>query len=250
MIHIDNPYTDPYFNLAAEEYLFHTSNENIFMLWQNDPVVVIGKHQDAAKEINKPLAKEKNIRLVRRLTGGGAVYQDQGNFNLTLIGNRHTVANDKLLKAIRNFLHSLQISAWIDERKNICINRFKISGSAQGVYKDRWLYHATLLFSSDLAILQSILQPDNPFATISQLICVESVKSPVTNIRDYLPDYISIYQFKQRLMEYMISFFPFSQSYIFTPKDLAAIYYLKENKYATNLWNYRISSFPYPVASI
>ena len=195
MIYIDNPYTNPYFNLAAEEYLFHTFKENIFMLWQNDSAVVIGKHQDAAKEINGQVAKARNIRLVRRLTGGGAVYQDKGNFNLTLIGSRYTIANDKLLKAIRNFLHSLQVSAWIDERKNICINRFKISGSAQGVYKDRWLYHATLLFSSNLEILQSILQPSKSFSTVGQLISVDSVKSPVANICEYLPDYIAINQF-------------------------------------------------------
>lgn len=240
MLCIDNPYTHPYFNLAAEEYLFKTVKESVLMLWQNDPAVVIGKHQDAAREINSRLAARRGIRLVRRLTGGGAVYHDRGNFNLSLIGDRYMTGDDRLLVTLRDFLRSLGVEAWMDERKNIRVGSRKVSGSAQGVYKDRWLCHATLLFSSDLETLQAVLEPDGEVPSDGNTVSVPSVKSPVANLCDYLPLSLTAAHFRRRLFLYLSGSFPSRRPYIFTPADLSAICYLKENKYETRVWNYRV----------
>lgn len=240
MLCIDNPYTHPYFNLAAEEYLFKTVKESVLMLWQNDPAVVIGKHQDAAREINSRLAARRGIRLVRRLTGGGAVYHDRGNFNLSLIGDRYMTGDDRLLVTLRDFLRSLGVEAWMDERKNIRVGSRKVSGSAQGVYKDRWLCHATLLFSSDLETLQAVLEPDGEVPSDGNTVSVPSVKSPVANLCDYLPLSLTAAHFRRRLFHYLSGSFPHPRPYIFTPADLSAIRYLRENKYETRVWNYRV----------
>lgn len=240
MLCIDNPYTHPYFNLAAEEYLFKTVKENVLMLWQNNPTVVIGKHQDAAQEINARLAARQGIRLVRRLTGGGAVYHDRGNFNLSLIGDRYLTGNDRLLVTLRDFLRSLGVEAWMDERKNIRVGSRKVSGSAQGVYKDRWLCHATLLFSSDLETLQAVLEPDGEIPSDGNAVSVSSVKSPVANLCDYLPPAVTFAYFRRSLFHYLSGSFPNPHPYIFTPADLSAIRRLKEDKYETRVWNYRV----------
>lgn len=244
MLCIDNPYTHPCFNLAAEEYLFKSVNESVLMIWQNDPVVVIGKHQEAGREINGPLAAGRGIRLVRRLTGGGAVYHDRGNLNLTLIGNRYVASESRLVETMRDFLRLVDVEAWVDERKNIRIGSRKVSGSAQGVYKDRWLHHATLLFSSDLETLQAVLDPgDSPGREPSgrPRIAVESVRSPVANVSEYVRRDITLPVFRRRLFDYVAGCFPHPRPYIFTPRDLSAIRYLKENKYDTRLWNYRMT---------
>lgn len=242
MLCIENPYTDPYFNLAAEEYFFKSSAENVFMLWQNAPCVVIGKHQDVAKEVNYPLARKKQIRLARRLTGGGAVYHDGGNFNLSLIGERGMVCAAQLTEMLCNFLLSLGIAAHADGRKNIRIGGFKVSGSAQSVYKNRWLFHATLLFSSDLETLAAVLQPAPEVRPAPGVVSVDSERSPVANVSEYLPGYITYSAFRTRLWEYVFSSFFQPVRAIFTPKDIAAITWLKENKYRTDLWTYRIAS--------
>ena len=88
MLYINNPYTDAWFNLAAEEYLLKNFSDDIFMLWQNEPSVIIGKHQNAWDEINRNYIQEKHIKVVRRYSGGGAVYHDSGNLNITFIQNR------------------------------------------------------------------------------------------------------------------------------------------------------------------
>ena len=85
MLCINNPYTDAWFNLAAEEYFLHSFQENVFMLWQNEPSVIIGKHQNVWAEVNMDFVRDHRIKVVRRYSGGGAVYHDAGNLNFTFI---------------------------------------------------------------------------------------------------------------------------------------------------------------------
>lgn len=309
---IDNPYTDPYFNLAAEEYLFRERRENFFMLWRSTPSVVIGKHQDATRELDGEAAAARGVRLVRRLTGGGAVYHDLGNFNLTFIGDCRLVRADRLTEAIAAFLRSLGLPVRSDERRNLWIDGKKISGSAQSIRKERCIHHATLLFASDLETLRAVLRPaggvaekrspeplrtDDPrpaerqtagqwpdtyrpdtagcpdrrtgndeppacertqanapgqtIATDAPSFSVESVRSPVTNICEHLLRPLTLGEFRRNLFAFGSSLLTPGEPYLFAPRDLAAIGYLKTNKYATYLWNYRVrSSYRLPVPNV
>ena len=160
MIYIDNPYTDAWFNLAAEEYLLKNFSDDIFMLWQNEPSVIIGKHQNVWDEINRNYIQEKHIKVVRRYSGGGAVYHDSGNLNVTLIQNSKELASGTFTARLIAFLATFGIRAEADERQALTIDGLKISGSAQSIHKGRILHHATLLFSTDLYRLATALRAE------------------------------------------------------------------------------------------
>ena len=189
MLCIHNTQTDPYFNLAAEEYLLKNFKENIFMLWQNEPSIVIGKHQDVWAEVNLKFVQDQQIKIARRFSGGGAVYHDPGNLNLTFIETGQIMQTDKYTIQIMNFLKTLGVHVEMDERKGLTIGGFKISGSAQSIHKNRYMHHATLLFSTDLDRLVTSLKstsrqtPEKTGGKRSTF--VKSVRSPVTNITVY-----------------------------------------------------------------
>ena len=206
MLCIHNTQTDPYFNLAAEEYLLKNFKENIFMLWQNEPSIVIGKHQDVWAEVNLKFVQDQQIKIARRFSGGGAVYHDPGNLNLTFIETGQIMQTDKYTIQIMNFLKTLGVHVEMDERKGLTIGGFKISGSAQSIHKNRYMHHATLLFSTDLDRLVTSLKstsrqtPEKTGGKRSTF--VKSVRSPVTNISAHLPASISIQHFKKALLYY------------------------------------------------
>lgn len=135
MLYIDNPYTDAWFNLAAEEYLLKNFSDDIFMLWQNEPSVIIGKHQNVWDEINRNYIQEKHIKVVRRYSGGGAVYHDSGNLNITFIQNSKELASGTFTARLIDFLATFGIRAETDERQALTIDGLKISGSAQSIHK-------------------------------------------------------------------------------------------------------------------
>lgn len=219
MLNILNSNTDPYFNLATEKYLLKNSSQDIFMVWQNEPSVIIGKHQDVNAEVNRDFARENQIKIARRISGGGAVYHDLGNVNLTFI-ERHSKYNfSKYPVMIIDFLNTLGINATQDKRLGLEINGLKISGSAQYVYKDISLFHATLLFSSNLMMLENVLLKSK---NSTKMKFVKSVNSPVTNICEHLKIPMLIGDFKKKIM----SHFP-GESYTFDKKDLASIEQLK-----------------------
>ena len=196
MLCIHNTQTDPYFNLAAEEYLLKNFKENIFMLWQNEPSIVIGKHQDVWAEVNLKFVQDQQIKIARRFSGGGAVYHDPGNLNLTFIETGQIMQTDKYTIQIMNFLKTLGVHVEVDERKGLTIGGFKISGSAQSIHKNRYMHHATLLFSTDLDRLVTSLKSTSRQAPKKtggkRSTFVKSVRSPVTNISAHLPASISI----------------------------------------------------------
>ena len=143
MLYINNPYTDAWFNLAAEEYLLKNFSDDIFMLWQNEPSVIIGKHQNVWDEINRNYIQKKHIKVVRRYSGGGAVYHDSGNLNITFIQNSKELASGIFTARLIAFLATFGIRAEADERQALTIDGLKISGSAQSIHKGRILHHAT-----------------------------------------------------------------------------------------------------------
>ena len=186
--------TDPYYNLAVEEYLLKNSTEDYFLLWQNEPTVVIGKNQNAFAEINLGFTKEKGIRVARRITGGGAVYHDLGNLNFSYISNEDCgeIDFDIYTKPIINALLEMGLPARLSGRNDILLDEKKISGNAQAHYGGRVLHHGTLLFDSELGILSSALNTD-----IEKLKAkaIKSTRSRVTNIKPYLNSDYSISDF-------------------------------------------------------
>ena len=140
-----NTFTDIYFHLAAEEYLLKQETDSVFMLWQDTPSVVMGKHQSVQLEVNREWAEEQQIQIARRFSGGGAVYHDLGNVNLTFIETVSRLPDFSLyLHRILDFLKLIGLPAKGDERLGIYLDGLKISGSAQCVHKNRVLYHCTL----------------------------------------------------------------------------------------------------------
>lgn len=242
MLCINNTYLDPYFNIATEEYLLKNFSEDIFMLWQNEPSVIIGKHQNVRAEINLDFVKDNNIKVVRRFSGGGTVFHDMGNLNLTFIETNNNVNFNKFTQEIIDILSQLGIKAESDARRAINIDGLKISGSAQCVHKDRVMFHATLLFSSDLSSLVTTLEAktykDDNKENTSRKVYVKSVKSPVTNISKYVPDSYSIEDFKNLIMNHFIKKNANNKVYTLDEQDIIRIQHLKERKYLTPEWNF------------
>lgn len=242
MLYIYNKSTDPYFNLAAEEYVLKNFNEDCFMLWQNATAVIIGKNQNALAEINLDYVKENNIAVVRRLSGGGAVFHDLGNVNFTFITNDTDdfVNFSKFTAPIIGVLNDeFSIKAELSGRNDLTINDQKFSGNAQYNYKERVLHHGTILFASSIAnISDSLKVKPSKFEGKS----VKSVKSRVTNISSHLSSPLTIEEFINRTMDYVKKNNDSDgKIYEFTENDIKAITKLRDEKYATWEWNYGTS---------
>jgi lipoate---protein ligase len=236
MVCIDNPYTDAYFNLAAEEYLLEHFCGDVFMLWQNEASVIVGKNQNVAAEVNLDFAREHHIKVARRHTGGGAVYHDAGNLNLTFIETDDRPDFGKYTKRILAMLSAIGIEAQADERNSIYIDGLKISGCAQFIRKNKILFHASLLFSSDLSNLSATLNSSYTDTETKQY--VKSVKSPVTNICDHLSEPLQLSDFKSMILNDFLGNAGNSM-YAFSREDTSSINRLKKEKYVTNNWNFQ-----------
>ena len=234
---IYSPFTDIYFHLAAEEYLLKQGNEDIFMLWQDTPSVVIGKHQRLRSEVDQEWAEREPLHLARRFSGGGAVYHYWAIVNLNFIDTTPRLPEFvTYLQRTLDFLNSMGLMATGGERLGIYLNGLKISGSAQCLYKDRVLYHCTLLYDTDLTALHQALNPE-PMVddeTLSSVYAVPSVRSEVTNIRKHLSAG-TVTDFKEKAFLY----FSKSQSVsAFTREEIEAINQLREEKYIQKEWIY------------
>jgi lipoate-protein ligase A len=229
--------TDPFFNLAAEEYLLRNSEEEFFMLWQSIPAVVTGKHQNALAEINYRFLRESGIPVARRLTGGGTVFHDQGNINFTFIRKGEPgklVDFAAFVNPVILFLKSLGIEAHEGPKHEILTNGMKISGNAEHIYKNRVLHHGTLLFNTDLKILHESIRQDKKKYTDK---AVQSNRSTVINLSDCLHNRMPLENFKRSLFSFILSH---SGGKPFLPDDhqKQAIQKLANEKYKSWEWIY------------
>lgn len=238
MRYIDNTISnDPAFNLAAEAYVFNTMGltEECFMLWQNHNAIIIGRNQNTLEEINRDYTKEKDIKVVRRLSGGGAVYHDMGNLNFTFIRNNEDASDFSFFaQPIIRALDHFGVRAEFTGRNDITVDGKKFSGNSQYRKKGRVLHHGTLLFDSNLEVLGQALKA-KPEKMITK--GVTSVKSRVTNLAPYLKGCSGVNDFKTSLVEAM-DFDEVLEPYVFTEKDILAIEKLRDEQYDTWNWNY------------
>lgn len=235
MRYIISENTDAYFNLASEEYLLKHTDEEIFYLWRNDNAIIVGKNQNTLSEINVDYVKEKNIKVVRRLTGGGAVYHDLGNLNYTFIENKKKNFNDfrGFCEPITTALNEMGVEAEFSGRNDMTIEGKKFSGTAQCKYKDRVMHHGTLLFSSVKADISGALKPrEIKFSGKS----VKSVSSRITNISDHLEGDMDVIEFRNRVMKSVAG--GIDQVTTFSDQEVSEIIRLRDEKYAKWEWNY------------
>jgi len=227
-----NDTINPYFNLATEQYLMDTESEDVFMLWRNDRSVIIGRNQNAYAEINHAFVEEHDIPVVRRLTGGGAVFHDPGNLCFTFIVNRESCPEmdfSRFCRPILEALRALGVPAELSGRNDMVADGRKFSGNAECVYGDKVLHHGTLLFSADLSRLAGALNVDEEKVRSKG---IKSVRSRVCNLSEYLPD-LSVTDLKARLEEAVDA-----EPVAFSSEQLDGIHALVNSKYATWEWNY------------
>lgn len=238
MLCIHHRGTDPYFNIATDEYIFKHLKEDCFMLWRNDNAIIVGKHQNTLAEINIDYVKEHGIKVVRRLSGGGAVYHDLGNLNysFTKTGeNSEVVDFKKYTLPIIEVLQNMGVNARFEGRNDLTIDGKKFSGNAEHVFKNKVLHHGTLLFTSEMKNVSGALKI-NPLKYSDK--AVKSVPKRVTNISDHLKVPISLEEFTQKIMDHIVSTHDDCVLYEFTKTDLAAIKKIRDEKYASWEWNY------------
>ncbi len=236
MLCIYNPSTDPYFNLAAEEYFLDCCREDVFMLWRNEPAIIVGKFQNSLAEINLDYVKEKHIKVVRRQTGGGAVFHDLGNLNFTFIESDSSGNFRTFTEPILEVLHQLGVDARFEGRNDLTIDGMKISGNAQCVHHGRTLHHGTLLFAAEMTDLSQALKV-NPLKFQDK--AVKSVRKRVTNISEYLTDkQFTVMDLADCIMRHVHSTRTEASTYQLTDVDKQAINRLVDEKYSTWEWNF------------
>ncbi|KSU84126.1 MULTISPECIES: lipoate--protein ligase [Fictibacillus] len=241
MLFIDNRnITDPRVNLAIEEYaLKHLDiNQTYLLFYINEPSIIIGKNQNTVEEINADYVREHNIHVVRRLSGGGAVYHDTGNLNFSFItkddGNSfHDFKKftDPVVKA----LNKLGVHAELTGRNDIQVDEKKISGNAMFTTKGRMFSHGTLMFDSEIENVVSAL---NVKMDKIQSKGIKSIRSRVTNIRDHLDQDMTMDEFKQTLLAYLFEEFEEVPRYELTEVDWEKIYKISEQRYDNWDWNF------------
>ena len=241
MIYVINNRDNPFFNHGAEEYLMNNFDEEIFMLWINKPSILIGRNQNTLSEINLDYIKKNNILVVRRLSGGGAVYNDLGNINFSFITYRNSSDTqgkngfEKFALPVINALQALGINAVFTGRNDITIGNKKISGNAQCFQKDKLLHHGTLLYNCDMSKLSLALK-SKPVKFSDKSI--KSVGARVTNIADHMKEEMTLFEFKEYLKSYVIETHNIQRIYEFNDKDLEEINKIARERFETWEWNY------------
>lgn len=239
MRYIINNSNNPYFNLAFEEYCLMNIdvNEDYYILWQNEPSIIVGKNQNTIEEINPRFVEEKNINVARRISGGGAVYHDLGNLNFTFIGkfeDLSKVSFEKYARPIIEALSTLGIEAQLSGRNDITIDNKKISGNAQKLVRNRLMQHGTLLYDVNINDLVEALNVKMDKITSKG---IKSVRSRVTNIKEHLNTDMDVNEFKELIHRFLSDNYK-SEEIVLSDEDIDNIKKLSKEKFGTWKWNY------------
>lgn len=237
-IHLKN--TNPFFCLAAEEYLLKNFSEDIFMLWQSEDTIVLGKHQNALGEINYRFVRNNNITVARRISGGGTVFHDAGNVNFAFIKNVSSpveISFKMFTAPVVDALAKMDVIATTSGRNDLLIEGKKISGNAEHVFKNRVLHHGTLLYNSDL---KNLGQAIKVVAGKYESKAVQSNRSEVANISSFLKKQLSVEEFIQFMLKVQLE----NQGvelYELSGTDNRVIQKLSEDKFENWEWNFGYS---------
>jgi len=238
MFIIDSPSHDAFFNIASEEYLLTKfPTEDIFLLYINAPSIIVGKFQNTLAEINLDYVNDSNIKVVRRLSGGGAVYHDLGNLNFsfhTLLGTNDFLDFGEFTSPIIKILKDWNINANLEGRNDLLVDGKKFSGNAKLAKGGKMIQHGTILFNSEMSVLSDALKV-NPLKFIDK--ATKSNRQRVTNLIDFLPTGATIEVLKQKLIDEILKDFA-GKVYNLTDEDIQGIEKLTKEKYETWDWNF------------
>lgn len=241
MLFIDNKgITDPRMNLAIEEYCLKNLdiNETYLLFYINEPSIIIGKNQNTVEEINTEYVEANHIHVVRRLSGGGAVYHDLGNLNFSFItkDDGESFHNfRKFTEPVIDALKKLGVEAELSGRNDIVVNGRKISGNAQFSTKGRMFSHGTLLLDSEIENVVSALRVKKDKIESKG---IKSIRSRVANISEFLSDKITIEEFRTLLLQGIFGGLDEIKEYVLTEEDWANIQKLSQARYQNWDWNY------------
>lgn len=237
MLYINNTNLNPYFNHALEEHFLKNTEEECFILWRSSPCILIGKNQNAYQEINIEYVKEHNLPVVRRLSGGGAIFNDLGNILFGFITNDEDTFIDfeRFTKPVIKALKSLGVNAELSGRNDIVIDGKKFSGNAQARHGKRVLHHGSLLYSSNMTDLAAAL---NVRPIKLQDKGIKSIASRVTNISDHMANKLDVTEFKDYLLDFIRKDVGEAPLYELSEADLASINNIMESKTSTWEWNF------------
>ncbi|MBR5439463.1 MAG: lipoate--protein ligase [Clostridia bacterium] len=222
---------DAHFNMACEEYLLKQTDGYYIRLYLNEPSVIIGSNQNTLLEVNLKECEKLGVKVVRRLSGGGAVYHDLSNINYSIIApyNAQEDGYRTFCAPVIEYLNSIGVKAEFSGRNDITVDGKKISGNAQVIYKDRILHHGTLLFDTNLSALEKVLIQNEIKVKAKG---VKSIRARVTNIKEHTS--ISSNEFFYGLKNTLKQDF---ETYELTENDVALINELSAKKYSTYEWN-------------
>lgn len=260
MLYIDNKgITDPQINLAIEEYALKrlNINEDYLLFYINQPSIIIGKNQNTIEEINTDYVEKNNIKVVRRLSGGGAVYHDFGNLNFSFItkDDGDSFHNfKKFTEPVVEALHQIGVPAELKGRNDLLVGERKISGNAQFSTKGRMFSHGTLMFDSEIDHVVSALKVRKDKIESKG---IKSIRSRVANISEFMDEKVTIEEFKQLILSHIFGGSEHIKEYVLTEEDWENIHSLSRERYLQWDWNYGKSpkfnlqhSHRFPVGSV
>lgn len=237
--HVSNT-NDTAFNIALEEYCFKNlrDQDEIFLLWINQPSIIVGKYQNTIEEINTEYTREHGINVIRRISGGGAVYHDLNNLNYTIISNKDKGKEGfdfkEFSKPIIDTLAELGVKAEFTGRNDLEIDGQKFCGNAQAYIKDRVMHHGCLLFNVEFSALANALKVSKDKIESKG---VKSVRARVTNILPHLKEQITVNEFADKILGYMKKHNPNMTEYHFSEEEIEKIKERAEYKRSWE-WNY------------
>lgn len=233
MIFIDNQSRDGAYNHALEEYLIKNLKRELFMIWQNDNTVLLGRNQNPYKEVNWDYMKETQAKLVRRPSGGGCIYTDKNIVQYTIITKKEEDSLRKFTEPVVNYLNEKGVKAEFTGRNDIIVDGRKISGNAQ--YKDRELmiHHGSIIYQDSSIDIGKLLTPAKLKLAKKSLT---SVKSRITSLKSMMN--MDIAMFIEELKEYIKNYYHINENYVLSADELEKVEEIRKNKYANDEWTY------------